>query len=478
MGSLAAKLVCVLLVATTALAETRWYRLDLADARAGWRRMDETQSEDQRVWTTTEFLRINRGGVPIEIEAQLEWVDRPDGTPVSMTMTQKMGPQPVRAHWRFGNDVIEITTVQGQRANTVEVPMPEGPWLTPQAAREFVAARGQAGADVIEYRSISPEYGPRALTTRLERIGEGSVEANGRTIPVTSWRTRIEGLPFGGQIQLSKDWRPVSSSMELPFGTLSDVLAGPEVQQMEGGASPELFYSLFVEPEPALEDAHRARRIVMRLSAPDGRPIEVASAGAQSIAGSSDGAVTIVVDPDTPLPARGGEVGREAYLEASSLIDSDDEAVEALMQAATKGAGADTAARAEAMRDHVRRWIRAKGLETAFASASETVRDRTGDCSEHAVLLAAMLRADGIPARVATGLVWMAGIDAFGWHMWTQALIDGVWVDLDATLPMAYSPGHVLVATSPLSDGWGQADLVQLLGLLGNLKIEVIEVRR
>jgi transglutaminase-like putative cysteine protease len=89
-----------------------------------------------------------------------------------------------------------------------------------------------------------------------------------------------------------------------------------------------------------------------------------------------------------------------------------------------------------------------------------------------------MLRADNIPSRVATGLVWMDGADAFGWHMWTQALINGAWIDLDATLPMTYSPGHVLVATSPLSDGWGQSDLVGLLGLLGNVQIDVIEAKR
>ena len=86
-----------------------------------------------------------------------------------------------------------------------------------------------------------------------------------------------------------------------------------------------------------------------------------------------------------------------------------------------------------------------------------------------------MLRADGIPSRVATGLVWIDWADAFGWHMWTQAMLHGRWVDLDATLPMAYSPGHILVSTSALADGDGQGELIGLLGLLGNLNIEVAE---
>ena len=104
------------------------------------------------------------------------------------------------------------------------------------------------------------------------------------------------------------------------------------------------------------------------------------------------------------------------------------------------------------------------------------MRSHEGDCSEHGVLLAAMLRAEGIPSRVASGLVWMDGLDAFGWHMWTQAFIDGQWIDLDATLRVPFTVGHILVATSALEDGDGQRELLALLGLLGNLEVEVVRV--
>jgi transglutaminase-like putative cysteine protease len=162
------------------------------------------------------------------------------------------------------------------------------------------------------------------------------------------------------------------------------------------------------------------------------------------------------------------------------MIDSEDSQIRALAASATASVGADasTAMQAEAARDAVFRWITDKGLATAFASATETVRERAGDCSEHGVLLAAVLRAQGIPARVASGLVWMDRIESFGWHMWTQALIDGAWVDLDATLPVPFTVGHILVATSALEDGDGQRQLMALLGLLGNLDIEIVRVDR
>ena len=157
MARLLAVLLSVAWIAGSALAETRWYRLDLGGVPAGWRKVDESMAGGLRTWKTTEFMRINRGGVPVEIEASMVWVDKVDGTPVEMRLMQKMGAQPVEETWRFLGDDIEIKTTQGGRSNTVQVPAPSEPWLTPQSARAFVAARGNAGADTISFRTMSPE---------------------------------------------------------------------------------------------------------------------------------------------------------------------------------------------------------------------------------------------------------------------------------------------------------------------------------
>jgi transglutaminase-like putative cysteine protease len=95
------------------------------------------------------------------------------------------------------------------------------------------------------------------------------------------------------------------------------------------------------------------------------------------------------------------------------------------------------------------------------------------------VLLCALLRAGGVPARVASGLVYADGMlgeqAIFGWHMWTQALIDGKWVDFDATLPNRYDAAHVLTGTSSLADGAGSSDLAAVMMLIGNLEIEILD---
>jgi transglutaminase-like putative cysteine protease len=62
-------------------------------------------------------------------------------------------------------------------------------------------------------------------------------------------------------------------------------------------------------------------------------------------------------------------------------------------------------------------------------SAREVLRTMRGDCNEHAVLLAALARAAGIPARVAAGAVYLD--DGFYYHAWTELWLDGRWISAD-----------------------------------------------
>ena len=118
-------------------------------------------------------------------------------------------------------------------------------------------------------------------------------------------------------------------------------------------------------------------------------------------------------------------------------------------------------------------------MSTAFASASQTARDKKGDCSEHGVLLCGVLRASGIPSRGVMGMVYVplygAPNGVFGWHMWSQALVDGKWIDLDATLKTPYNVGHITTLTTSLSDEDFTTEMSGIIATIGNLEVEVVE---
>jgi transglutaminase-like putative cysteine protease len=106
-------------------------------------------------------------------------------------------------------------------------------------------------------------------------------------------------------------------------------------------------------------------------------------------------------------------------------------------------------------------------------NALETLENRVGDCNEHAVLMAALARAVGLPAEVEAGLVYLRG--RFFFHAWNVIYLGdaGGWMTVDAVLnQMPADVTHIRFIR-------GQADRqLDLIGLIGNLKLEVLEMKR
>ncbi len=84
-----------------------------------------------------------------------------------------------------------------------------------------------------------------------------------------------------------------------------------------------------------------------------------------------------------------------------------------------------------------------------YASALEALRNRSGDCTEFAVLLAAAARAQKIPTRIVIGLVYADRFsgkkDVFSPHAWVQAWDGERWKSYDAALD-GFDSTHIGIA--------------------------------
>lgn len=100
--------------------------------------------------------------------------------------------------------------------------------------------------------------------------------------------------------------------------------------------------------------------------------------------------------------------------------------------------------------DKIRRlqsWVY-KNLEKSYTSNASTpqqvLANRAGDCTEHALLVAALARAAGLPAREVAGLLYLDGTGLFGWHQWAEVYDGRRWVSVDAAWDQVYvSVGHI-----------------------------------
>jgi len=184
---------------------------------------------------------------------------------------------------------------------------------------------------------------------------------------------------------------------------------------------------------------------------------------------NADGSVVAAPSRNITRPASG-------FTESSRWINTKNDTVRRM---AVMGGGAvsDPREKCKRLTSYINSHLRLAAFSTSLQPASEVVKFRQGDCTEYAVLLAAVMRSQGVPARVAVGFAYVANPPSLVPHMWTEAWIDGQWIPFDATLGGEVNPlTRVKVMDSPLSDSVSNGTLlfVPLLNFLGRATVEIL----
>src|SRR5262249_1099210 len=140
-----------------------------------------------------------------------------------------------------------------------------------------------------------------------------------------------------------------------------------------------------------IKDPRKTRRVVYRITIPNEDPQKILSSGlAQKIAPIDAHTVDLNVDaispPDEPPAEDENRPGKE-FLTPNSYLQSDDELVQ--KHAAEAAGDEDDPWKAAQLME---RWVsvnlKLKNFTTLLASAAEVAKNLSGDCTEHAVLLA------------------------------------------------------------------------------------------
>lgn len=167
------------------------------------------------------------------------------------------------------------------------------------------------------------------------------------------------------------------------------------------------------------------------------------------------------------------------YTESNTFIDSDHHTIRVLARTIADG---ETKPAALALK--LEKWVNSNmkfHAGVGFPPASRTAVDLNGDCRQHALLLAALLRASNIPSRTALGLIYTRDPKkgpVFAFHMWTEAWLGGRWVGLDAIQGKGFvSAAYLTMVHHSWAGTQTLAPLLPIAGVLGKLQIEVIDAR-
>lgn len=493
--------------ATDPRARERWFTVELAGKRAGFMREQvKPTGEDLTVTTWTTFS-LRRSGQTVTADIQTQVNQSAAGRTRMLWISRRLGdaalPALVERHDLNTGETI-TTTYEGSKELSrksgppISEPFPLGP-LT--AERELAAALSR-GDRTITQRTFDPATGPSPLTTtRTVTDRTAYMTPSGESVPVFRCKATDDAHPGVSTDELIDDQgRTVRTTTRLGELVLTISLADektarapidpPTLDAQPGTGTP----TAAIPVQPGLTSPRRLTSATYTLTSTQPPALDATSlpiSAQQSVTKLDDQRIRINVlalPPKAPTPAPETDLTNAAFLQPSAFIESADPDIRALVASASKGplAATEPLARARALRALVYRTLsRSSTARPApalgFATAAQALRARAGDCTEHAVLLAAALRADNIPARVVAGVIASptpttpdAPITAMNWHMWTQTLVPvaGVkcWVDLDATLPppLIFDAAHVALFATPLSD---TRDLTPLASRLGTLKL-------
>ncbi len=465
--------------------EERWYGVLLMGERAGWLHEAEITTGKGNLRALSELrLRIGRGDGGIEVTIETMTEETPDGQMVSMRSVQTLGAQPSETRYEWTDEGVRVVSVMADGTQQMVVqPAPEGEWDAPIASRRRGEALLREGAKEMTLRTIDPTGGLQVVEVHRVWVADEVVEALGKAVHASRWDVTQSVVPGVVSVEyVNGDGELIRGETNFGGMTLTMVAADKETALLPA-TGPEFMRETLVDVVRPIENPRRTRSAEYVLRVGGGALPDLPSGGAQRFERIDGASGRLFVDVGGSVETEGP---REKHLARSSMLDSGDPTIVALTREALRGhEGDDDGAKAERLRRFVHSFISSKNLDVGFATASETARTRQGDCTEHGVLLAAMLRSAGIPSRCVSGLVYADGFlgrdRVFGYHMWAQAHVRGAdgsgrWVDVDGTLPdeTSFDATHIALAWTAFEGGDRLNAFAALAPLLGRLEIEVV----
>lgn len=462
-------------------AETDYLAIMLSGQKIGY--AVHTRTEADGKVTTAERLQmtLGRGGQGVKITMEETHIETADGKPLGFEMVMNTSgvEQKTTAVVKDGKAVITRYVMGQPQELTIDWPSEA---LLNEGLRLYQLKRGLKTGDVYEVTIFRPDM-LMALTAQI-RIGEQTmVDLFGRMLELTE----VESILQVGSQQIT-----VTSYVDEPtralktrvpmMGMMLELIACDKSVALREDDIVDFLDKMTIASPVKLMDLNTVESITYILKPIGDKKLDIPASSCQRVETLPD-RIAVTVSPKAPaasaaFPYTGDNSEALNALRPTDYLQSDNQAIINLAKNAVSGAE-DAAAAARRIEAFVDGFITKKDLSVGYASAAEVAKSRQGDCTEHAVLAAAMCRAAGIPARIVCGVVYadsfLSKQSIFGGHMWTEVWLGDGWYGLDATRSEegGFGAGHIALAH-------GNGDPIDFFGLvntLGCFEIEKISIK-
>ncbi|MBN2020229.1 MAG: transglutaminase domain-containing protein [Sedimentisphaerales bacterium] len=467
------------------LPQIDYYAVLMDGAKVGYAARSRIVSDGQVL--TTEFLEIamRRMAVEVSVRSTETCVETMKGEPLSFTSVLDIGIVEMRTEGTVGKDgVVRASTNGCEGARETTFPWPQGAVMS-EGLRLLEVEKGLKEGTSYSFKMFVPNL-LSAIDVNEQVGGKEEVDLFGRAATLTKVVQTMRAPGTGETTTISfvdNEFKHLKMHMPV-LGMQVDMITCEKEVALGGNEWFDIGDKMFLaSPEP-ITDAGGARAIAYSLkpTKPNGSLI-IPAGDNQRVQKLEDGSMIVVVEPASmprggKFPYKGNDKDIVEATKPNRFLQSDDARVIELAKRAV-GDTRDAGEAARRIEKFVGDYVESKSLSVGYASASEVAASRKGDCSEFAVLCAAMCRSAGIPARMVFGVAYVEdfmGRSGFGGHAWVEAYVGDKWVGLDPMFKSSgrggFDAGHLAMASG---DG-EPVDFFNVAATLGRFKIEKIVV--
>ena len=406
-------------------------------------------------------LKINTMGMVQDLTLNTEGTLLEDLSVSAFTFRMNSGRIRFNTSGTVMDRVLHLQTEASGRVQTLDLELENRIYL-PASIVHSMGALNLKPDELISFSIFDPvSMGQETIDVRM--IGQEEINVMGRV-----HKSKKISFAFKGNRQLAwigENGEVLKESgllgIEMERTTRSDALYGLPVE-----SSQDLTKVASVESNRMIKDPNRLKRLAVRIEG-----VEPEGLSLNGFRQTFEKGILTVIKESLPDPEDLGSPDSavsDEFLSPTPLIQSDHIKIQHLAKRLT-GSARNPLEKIERLVDWIHKEIETRPV-LSVPDALSTLTHRMGDCNEHAVLLAALARAAGIPATVEAGLVFLE--DRFYYHAWNAVYI-GKWISIDALFGQIPADVTHLRLTRA-------SDLkhlpVDLIGFIGKVKIHVLEL--
>ncbi|MEE8431480.1 MAG: transglutaminase-like domain-containing protein [Candidatus Desulfatibia sp.] len=404
-------------------------------------------------------MRINTMGLVQDISLNTGGRLNPDFTLSSFDFEISSGRFRFVVEGTISNDLLSIQTQSFESKRKIDIKLKERVYIMPGILKA-VAASGLVPGDEFAFQIFDPAtMGREAAIVKVigreEVLNQGINKTATKLSLMFKGVTQLAWIDENGEVLKEKGFLGIS----LEKTTRDNALFGLPLE-----ASQDLTALASVPSNMLIDDASKLTRLEVEIGGIKYDDIDL-HGGRQSFV---DNVLTINIESLSDLASFAAKnkshEDKKEFLKPTPFVQSDHPKIRKLAQKIVSGNEVPLT-KAIRLVDWVYKNIDKRPV-LSLPDALSTLENRMGDCNEHAVLLAALARATGIPVKIEAGLVYLNG--RFYYHAWNLLYL-GKWITADALF------GQIPVDVTHIRFASGQQkQQLDLMSIIGKIKLKII----